>query len=77
MIINLKTKEEINVIECHAQSYWNVSKVWNDKMEVKPVITVSDAMKKLRHIVNNTNPIRPVAIAAEELLHDIIHNAKG
>lgn len=65
------------MIECHAQSFWEVSKIWNDVDEPNPKITVSDAMKQLRHILKNTNPARPVAEAAATLLQDIIHHAKG
>ena len=77
MTTNPKIKEPPNMLECHALRYWEISTSWNSATHKKSTITVSDALHKLRHIICNTNPTRPIAVAAQELLQDIIHNAKG
>lgn len=56
--------------ECNTQTFWDISAIWNN-ISTKEISTM-DAMEKLNLIIDNTNPIKPLADKAKSLLNDII-----
>lgn len=52
--------------------YWKISKIWNSK--TKESITVENALHDLKCILETTDPAKPVAQRAGQLITDIIYD---